>query len=301
MPLNASRGPVGVLGVHPLRMGSPFTTEQMNLLEAFAAQAAVAIECDRLADEANAAQVQAEAEKSRSALLSSVSHDLRTPLAGICGAASSLLEEDQRLTPEARRDLAESVYEESNRLSRLVTNLLEMTKLESGAVKLKKEPCPVDEIVGSALTRLEKSFGEHPVATNIPADFPPVPVDVILMEQVLVNLLENAIKHTPPRTPIEISAALDGKQAVISVSDRGPGLGTGDLQRVFDKFYRGKARNSGGAGLGLSICKAAVEAHGGKISAENRSGGGALFKVSLPLSNAGFPNMTRQEESEKAG
>jgi two-component system sensor histidine kinase KdpD len=299
VPLNANRGPVGVLGIHPARLGSPLSSEQMNLLEAFASQAALAIECDRLADKAGAAQVQAETEKSRNALLSSVSHDLRTPLAGILGAASSLLEEDERLTPAARRDLAESIHEESRRMSRLVGNLLEMTRLDAGAVQLKKEPCPVEEIIGSALTRLEKPLDGRQVSAHIPANFPPVPMDVILMEQVLVNLLENAAKHTPPGSAIEISAAVADHVAVLEVADHGPGLAAGDERRVFEKFYRGKTPGgtpggTGGAGLGLSICKAAVEAHGGRISAENRAGGGAVFKITLPLRDGGAPAMLPQ-------
>ncbi|HEY3320534.1 MAG TPA: sensor histidine kinase KdpD [Planctomycetota bacterium] len=284
IPLIANRGSVGVLGIRPARLGRPLSVEQMNLLETFASQAALAIECDRLADEANASQVQAETEKSRNALLSSVSHDLRTPLAGICGAASSLLEGDQRLTPAARQELAESIYEQSNRMSRLVTNLLEMTKLESGAVKVNKEPCPLEEVVGGALTRLEKTLDGREVSTRIPADFPLVPVDVVLLEQVFFNLLDNAAKYTPPKSAIEITASMVAGDAVVEVSDHGPGLAAGDEKRVFEKFYRGNAYHSaGGVGLGLAICRAIVEAHGGKISAANRAGGGAAFRFSLPL------------------
>ena len=162
VPLNGTRGPVGVLAVRPLHAGRPLTPDLLQLLEAFATQAGMAIESDRFADEARKAQLEVEMEKSRNALLNSVSHDLRTPLSAITGAASTLLEQDDRMPAAARRELAETISEEAAHLSRLVTNLLEMTRLESGAAKVKKEPCPIEEVVGSALTRMEKQLSGHP-------------------------------------------------------------------------------------------------------------------------------------------
>ncbi len=284
VPLNGTRGPVGVLAVRPLHAGRPLTPDLLQLLEAFGTQGGMAVESDRFADEARKAQLEVEVEKSRNALLNSVSHDLRTPLSAITGAASTLLEHDEPITPSARRELAETISEEAAHLSRLVTNLLEMTRLESGAAKVKKEPCPIEEVVGSALTRMEKQLSGHPVTTHIPAELPLVPLDVVLTEHVFINLLENAAKYTPAGSPIEISATASDQQVTVEIADRGPGISPGDEKKIFEKFYRGKlAGSASGVGLGLTICRAIVEAHGGKIWAENRPGGGASFRFTLPL------------------
>ncbi|MCY3022411.1 MAG: sensor histidine kinase KdpD [Planctomycetota bacterium] len=306
VPLSATRGPVGVLGVHPVHQGRLLGAEQMHLLEAFASQTALAIECDRLSDEAQGAHLAAEAERSRNALLSSVSHDLRTPLAGICGAASSLLEKGDRLEPAARRELTESIQDEAERMARLVGNLLEMTKLDSGATRVRKEWCPLEEVVGGALTRLEKVLGQRRITTRIPADLPEVPLDVILVEQVFVNILENAAKYTPPGSPVDIVASANDKEVSVEIADCGPGLAPGDEKKVFEKFYRGKATGArqgwrgtpGGVGLGLAICRAIIEAHGGRISAANRPGGGAVFRFTLPL--AGESPMPKGPPEEPA-
>ena len=286
VPLNASRSPVGVLGVHAVHQGGKLALEQMHLLESFASLAALAIECDRLAGEAQKAQVDAETEKSRNALLSSVSHDLRTPLASICGAASSLLEKEGRLDEASRRELLEAILNDAGHMTRLIGNLLQMTQLESGATKIRKEWCPIEEVVGGALTRLEKQLGRRRVRVCLPDGASLVPLDVILIEQVFVNLLENAIKYTPPGSPLEISAAAGEKEMVFEVGDHGPGLAPGDEKKVFEKFYRGKApRSAGGVGLGLTICRAIIEAHEGRIWAESRPGSGAVFRFALPLSS----------------
>jgi len=283
VPLNANRGPMGVLGVH-VRQGRSLGTEQLHLLEAFASQVALAIECDRLADEARKAQVEVETEKSRNVLLSSVSHDLRTPLASICGAASSLLVRAGHLDDASRRELLETILDEGGRMTRLIGNLLEMTRLESGATKIRKEWCPLEEVIGGALTRMEKQLGRRKVGTSLPPDLPLVPLDVVLIEQVFVNLIENAVRYTPPDSPLEISAAARGNELVVEVADRGPGLAPGDEKLIFDKFYRGKtAQHSAGVGLGLAICRAIIAAHQGRIWAENRPGGGAVFRFALPL------------------
>ena len=284
VPLNGTRGAVGVLAVRPLHAGLPLTPDLLQLLEAFATQAGMAVESDRFADEARKAQVEVEMEKSRNALLNSVSHDLRTPLSAITGAASTLLVQGDQMPPPARRELAETISEEAAHLSRLVTNLLEMTRLESGATKVKKELCPLEEVLGSALTRMEKQLKGHPVTTHIPADLPMAPLDVVLTEHVFINLLENAAKYTPDGSPIEVSAAASDREVTVEVADRGPGISPGDEKKIFEKFYRGKlAGSASGVGLGLTICRAVVEAHGGKIWAENRPGGGASFRFTLPL------------------
>jgi two-component system sensor histidine kinase KdpD len=282
LPLLTPKGKVGVLGAYasqPSRLPSP---DQMHLLETFANQTALAIERAQLTDETEQARVQIETERLRSSLLSSVSHDLRTPLAAITGAASGLLEREHNLDPHGR-ELAQVAYEEAERLNRLVSNLLEMTRLESGNVKVEKEWQPLEEVVGTTLLRLERLFEGRPLKTNLPDDLPLVPIDAVLIEQVLVNLLENAVKYTPADSPISLSAWVEDQEVVVEVADRGPGLPAGDEQRIFDKFYRVRPTTASGVGLGLAICRAVIETHGGRIWAENRAGGGAAFRFTLPL------------------
>ncbi|HEX9074461.1 MAG TPA: DUF4118 domain-containing protein, partial [Anaerolineae bacterium] len=279
MPLTGSHGTVGVLGVQPantLHVGLP---EQMHLLETFANQTALAIERANLVEESQKAKVQIETERMRNALLSSISHDLKTPLAAITGAASSLIED----TTGECRDLAQTIAEEADRLNRLIRNLLDMTRLEAGAVQVRKEWHALEEIVGAALTRLDNRLQGHPVTTHIPADLPLVPLDSVLIEQVLVNLLENALKYTPAGSPFEISASITDSHVMVRVADRGPGIPPGDEERIFDKFYRARPNGGGGVGLGLTVCRGIVQAHGGKIWAQNRDGGGAVFQFTLPL------------------
>jgi two-component system sensor histidine kinase KdpD len=284
LPLGASRGVLGVLGLRPADPASLATPEHLHQLEAFVSQTALALERAHLAGEAQRAQVRAETELMRSSLLSSVSHDLRTPLASITGAASSMLETEGQLDAGTRRELLETIYEEAERLSRLVQNLLQMTRLESGALRVSKEWHPLEEIVGAALGRLAKPLLARPVTTHLPQDLPFVPMDDVLIEQVLINLLDNAVKHTPNGSPIEISAWAGDGLMTVEVADRGPGLGPGEEQRVFDKFFRGRTGSSRGIGLGLAICRGIVEAHGGRIWAENRPEGGVAFRFTIPLS-----------------
>lgn len=281
IPLLTPRGKIGVLGVYPSQPSHFLSPDQLHLLETFANQTALAVERARLTDETEQAQVQIETERLRSSLLSSVSHDLRTPLAAITGAASGLLEREHNLDPRGR-ELAQVAYEEAERLNRLVSNLLEMTRLESG-VSVEKEWQPLEEVVGTTMLRLERLVGKRPLTIYLPDDLPLVPIDAVLIEQVLVNLLENAIKYTPANSPIDLSARAEGQEVVVEVADRGPGLPPGDEERIFDKFYRARLTTASGVGLGLSICRAVIEAHGGRIWAENRAGGGAVFRFTLPL------------------
>jgi two-component system sensor histidine kinase KdpD len=286
LPLTASRGAVGVLAVRPPDPRGLENPERLRLMETFADQLAQALERAQLAEEAQRAQVQAESERLRSSLLSSVSHDLRTPLAAITGAASSLLEGNDALAATTRQDLLETIREEAERLNRLVHNLLDMTRLESGALQLKKEWHPLEEVVGAALGRLEKQLRDRPLITRFPADLPLVPIDGVLLEQLLINLLDNAAKYTPPKSSIEIGAWASNGSVTVEVADRGPGLAPGDEQRVFDKFYRGGGAGSRGVGLGLAICRGIAEAHGGRIWAERRDAGGVAFRFTIPLTGS---------------
>jgi two-component system, OmpR family, sensor histidine kinase KdpD len=283
LPLVGSRGTIGVLAVRPDQPNRLLAPEQMHLLETFAGQIALAIERALLAQDTQRAQVQAETERLRNMILSSVSHDLRTPLATITGAASSLLQGKESLGPASHQELIRAIYDEANRLDRQVKNLLDMTRLEAGAVHLQKEWHPLEEVVGAALTRLEGRLKGRPVKTQFPPNLPLVRIDGVLIEQVLINLLENGLKYTPPESPIDLSAFEVDKAILFEIADRGPGLPQGEEQRIFDKFYRADSTREGGVGLGLTICRGIIEAHGGCIWAENRSGGGAVFRFTLPL------------------
>src|SRR5262249_39094792 len=282
LPLQAPRGPVGVLGVRPADRHALDSPDQLHQLETFANQTALAIERAQLADEAQQNQVRMETERLRNSLLSSVSHDLRTPLATITGAATTILENGAKLNDRTRRGLLESVRDEAERLNRLVQNLLEMTRLESGALQLRKEWHPLEEVVGAALSRLGKELGDRRVETRVPPDLPLVPIDDVLVEQVLVNLLDNAVKYTPGGSPIRIIATSTGEAVTVEVADHGPGLPRGEEDKVFEKFYRGMPGGRG-AGLGLAICQGIVKAHGGNIWAQNLPEGGVAFLFTLPL------------------
>ena len=286
LPLQAPRGPVGVIGVRPADRHALDAPDQLHQLETFANQTALAIERAQLADEAQQNQVRMETERLRNSLLSSVSHDLRTPLATITGAATTILENGAKLNDRTRQGLLESVREEAERLNRLVQNLLEMTRLESGALQLRKEWHPLEEIIGAALSRLGKELGDRRVETRVPPDLPLVPIDDVLIEQVLVNLLDNAVKYTPGGSPIRIMATATDEAVTVEVADHGPGLPRGEEDRVFEKFYRATPGGRG-AGLGLAICQGIVRAHGGNIWAQNLPEGGVAFLFTLPL--AGKP------------
>ncbi|MFN8444890.1 MAG: sensor histidine kinase KdpD [Caldilineaceae bacterium] len=285
LPLLAASGAVGVLAVRPSNPQLLLDPDQMHLLETFANQTSVAIERAQLADETQEAQVQIETERLRNSLLSSVSHDLRTPLASITGAATSLLQEGEILTPADRQELTATIAEESERLNQLVANLLEMTKLESGAIAVKKEWQPLEEVIGAALTHLKTRLNGRPLIVELPPDLTLVPLDEVLIEQVLINLIENAIRYTPTGSAIEISAKNSEDAVIVSVADHGLGIPPDTAERIFDKFFRAPANNMlRGSGLGLTICRGIINAHGGHIWSENRSdGSGAIFSFTLPL------------------
>ncbi|HVX61607.1 MAG TPA: sensor histidine kinase KdpD [Pirellulales bacterium] len=303
IPLVGSQGPIGVLGIKPQGREQFELHEQRQLLETFASQIAGAIERDQLAAQVQAVLVQAEAERLRSSLLSSVSHDLRTPLAVITGASSSLLQAGDALDETTRRELYQTIYDDGRRLSRLVDNLLDMTRIESGSVKVRREWQLIEEVIGSALHQVRAQLAGRNVTTSVPGELTLVPLDDVLIEQTLINLLENAAKYSPPGTPIDVHARQEEGKIIVEVHDRGPGLPPGEEDRVFEKFFRGAAAATdgrAGAGLGLAICKAIVAAHGGRIWAENRSGGGARFCFSLPVGTEPPPLADEQELIRKA-
>jgi len=278
----ASGGIVGVLGLKPRDAQRFASLEQRRQVDAFAVQLAMALERAELAEETERARREVETEQLRSSLLSSVSHDLRTPLAVITGTAGTLLEKPSEISEPTRRELVQTILDEAERLNRLIRNLLDMTRLESGAVALKRELLPLEELVGSALNRLERRLEGREVKVALPADLPLVPCDPILLEQALINLLENAVKYGAD--PIEISAASYPEEVMIEIADRGAGIPPGEEERIFEKFHRAAHEGSpGGVGLGLAICRAIAVAHGGRIRASNRDGGGAVFRLFLPV------------------
>ena len=283
LPLKGSRGSLGVLGVRPHSPTQWLEADQRQLLEAFATQTALALERSLLAEQSTAERQRTDQERLRNALLSSISHDLRTPLGVITGAVSTALETPD-ISDSTRRDLLISAQEEAQRLHRLVSNLLDITRLEAGALELHTEWIPMEEVVGAALNRRELGSEIARVRTHLPEDLPMIAMDAVLMEQVLVNLIDNALKYSPPGSPVDIKAWAAGKSLTLSVADQGPGIAPGEEARIFEKLVRGEAGASRpGAGLGLAICKGIVAAHGGQIQAVNHPQGGAQFLISLPL------------------
>jgi two-component system sensor histidine kinase KdpD len=284
LPMLTPRGPIGVLGIRPSSDERILTTDQQRTLNSFTNQAALAIERAQLVEKARAAELLQVTEKLQRSLLDSVSHELRTPLVTITGALSALEEDGARLDAAAVHSLVAAAREEAERLNRLVANLLSMTRLEAGAMHLALQDADVEDLVGSALDMLGPRSNGRRIETAIPPDLPMVPVDFVLIVQVLVNVLDNAIKYSPTETPIRILAGRAGGSVYIGVTDRGSGIPTADLDRVFDKFYRVQRQgDASGTGLGLSICRGIVEAHGGRIWAEAEPEGGAKITLSLPV------------------
>jgi two-component system sensor histidine kinase KdpD len=285
LPLNAFKRCIGVLGLRPLETRQLQIPEQMHLVEALVNQAAVAMERVQLATAAQDAGVQFESERVRNVLLSAISHDFRTPLATIIGSASTLRDSAPgRLDEQQRATLLDVLLQEAERMNRLIGNLLDLTRLSEGGIELKREGFAIDELIGAVLGRLRTQLAQHPVTLDLADPLPLVHGDEVMIEQVLANLLENAVKHTPAGTPIEISAFAAGSLLDVTVRDHGPGFTHGDEERVFAKFHQARPEGAqSGFGLGLAICKAIVEAHGGTIVAGNAPGGGAAFRFTLPL------------------
>jgi two-component system sensor histidine kinase KdpD len=286
LPMATGRGPVGVVGLDSERQGPLLGPDQRRLFNALADQAALAVERVTLAEDVERARVAAEAEKLRSALLTSISHDLRTPLASVLGSATSLRNYRHALDEAAQDELIATIQEEAERLNRFIANLLDMTRLEAGAIEPRTDLVDLGDIVGSALQRAAKVLARHRVAVDLAPDLPMLKLDPVLFEQVLFNLLDNAAKYAPAGSEIGLSARRDGKAVRFDVADEGDGIPTGDLERIFDKFYRVPAGDNRrvGTGLGLAICRGFVEALGGVITAANRADRrGAVFTITLPV------------------
>lgn len=287
IPLLTLSKTVGVMGIM-LKNNSAFTFDQIfRVLEAFAAQTAIALERVSLSQQAEQAQILRARQKLERALLNSVSHDLRSPLATITGVLTSVLEEGDLLSEQVRRELLENAKEEAARLNRFVGKLLDITRLEARGVILKKLPCDVQDLIGCALAAIDRQLKGRTIDVGLMPDLPLVAMDMALMNQVLINLLDNALKYSPPDCTVGISARCDDVNLIIQVLDSGSGVPDSELKRIFEKFYRIPDPESvSGTGLGLSICNGIVEAHGGRIWASNQPDGGFMITVELPLKSS---------------
>jgi two-component system, OmpR family, sensor histidine kinase KdpD len=283
LPLLGTTRTFGVLAVRPSQRRRLLLPEQQHLLETFAGQIALAIERAHLAEDAESARVKAETESLRNTLLGSISHDLRTPLAVIAGASSALNDPTLAMDAATRARLASSIEDKAKEMSELISNVLDLMRFEAGEVKLRRDWQTIDDLVGTALGRLDERLAVSTVDVKLPNDLPAVNVDGPLITQVLTNLIDNAAKHTPTASTIRIGATIDGHMVRVTVDDNGPGLPPGDPERLFAKFQRGRDESIvGGAGLGLAICRAIINAHGGRITAAQRPEGGAHFEFTLP-------------------
>ncbi|MBV9044449.1 MAG: GAF domain-containing protein, partial [Alphaproteobacteria bacterium] len=286
LPMSTGRGTVGIVGLDNDKPGLLLTPDQRRLFDALADQAALAIERINLAGEIDRSRLAAETERLRAALLTSISHDLRTPLASILGSATSLKSQRGALDAVAQAELVDTIQEEAERLNRFIANLLDMTRLESGAVEPRLELTEIGDVVGSALRRASKVLVHHAVDVSLAANLPPVKVDAVLFEQILFNLLDNAAKYAPRDTRISITGVVAGNSVRLEVADQGDGIPLTDVERIFDKFYRAQAgdRQRAGTGLGLPIARGFVEAMDGTITAGNLTEGtGAVFTIVLPV------------------
>jgi two-component system sensor histidine kinase KdpD len=284
--MKTGRGNVGVVGLDSDRSGPLLNPDQRRLFDALADQSALAIERVNLAQDVDRARIAAETEKLRSSMLTSISHDLRTPLASILGSATSLKTYRSTLNESEQNQLVETIQEEAERLNRFISDLLDMTRLEAGAIQPKSEIVDLSDIVGSALRRAQTIVASHKIKIDLQPDLTMVKLDPVLFEQVLFNLLDNAAKYAPDGTTISVTAEQSGQSIAVRVLDEGDGIPEGDLERIFDKFYRVRAsdRQRAGTGLGLAICRGFVEAMGGRISAANRDDRkGAVFTIRLSV------------------
>jgi two-component system sensor histidine kinase KdpD len=285
VPMIVASEPVGLVFCRGIDVRDVSSTAQLRLLEAFANNAAIALQRLIIGDEARETQHRIDAVRLRNVMLSSMSHDFRTPLASITGAVTTLIDSGASIDQETRTDLMHSIREDADHLEVQVRNMLDVTRLESGNLQVERDLHTLEEVVGCALTRLERSLASRSIKIEIPPDLPMVAMDALLIEQMLVNLLENASRYTPPGSPIEISAADHDEWIRITIADHGPGIPAAEREVVFKKFYRGAgAKVRGGSGLGLAICRAIAQLHGGFVWADDRPDGaaGAAFLIDLP-------------------
>ncbi len=285
VPVRVHGQPAGVLVLVLRPESQGMTGANARLLSAVAKQLGLGIERQRLRKEATEVEILRRADDLKTALINAVSHDLRTPLASIMTSAGSLRSTDVHWTNQERAEFAEAIEEETKRLNRIVQNLLDLSRIEAGILRPDKTPSSIRESVDTVLERLRSVAAGHHIVVTIPQQVPLVPMDPVEIDQVLTNLIENAVKYTPPGTTIEISASQANGAVSIEVADNGPGIAPASLPRVFEAFYRDpeQGKKTGGSGLGLAVVKGLVEAHGGTITAENREGGGARFRFTLPL------------------
>ena len=287
LPLLGSHATLGVLAVQAANRRRVLLPEQRHLLETFAGQIALALERVQLAHAAESSRIEAETESLRNTLLASISHDLRTPLAVIAGAGSTLADPGNQLDLDGRRRLAQSIESRARDMSDLISNVLDLTRFEANRLVLRRDWQTIDDLIGAAFERCGARLRDHNVEIALPPDLPPVHVDAALTVQLLGNLFENAAKYTPTGTRVVVAARADERNLEVIVEDDGPGLPPGDTDRLFNKFQRGRSESEvTGAGLGLAICRAIARAHGGDIRAANRVGGGARFEVILPVAEA---------------
>ena len=283
LPLGDAARALGVLGVRPKSRRRVTLPEQLHLLETFAGQVGLALERENLAAQAEGARLAAQGESLRNTLLASISHDLRTPLAVMAGAGSTLATHGAELDAASRRALAASIESRAREMSELISNVLDLTRFEAGVPALRREWESLDDLAAVALQRLEPRLGQHCVELAFPADLSPVYVDASLVVQVFANLFDNAAKYTPPGSRVTVTAVAEPSVVRVSVDDDGPGLPPGDPARLFDKFQRGDGEGSiAGVGLGLAICRAIIQAHGGEIRAGTHAPHGARFEFTLP-------------------
>ncbi len=281
LPLLTPNRIVGVIGIRT-RENDRLSFDQEALLETFGNQIALVIERELLDEAAEQSAMLRESERLYTTLLNSISHELRTPIATIMGASSSLLAPQTRANDKIQEQLTSDIQDAADRLNRLVENLLDMSRLDSGRLKLKHDWCDVSDVIGVSVKRVEKCLTVRPVVIHIEPNLPLVQMDFVLMEQVIVNLLDNICNYTPVGTKVAISTDLKDEWLSIIISDNGPGLPADDVERIFEKFYRVPGTATGGTGLGLSICRGLVEAHGGTLTATNKKTGGAMFTIRLP-------------------
>jgi two-component system, OmpR family, sensor histidine kinase KdpD len=280
--MSGPRYPVGVIGVR-VRHNEKLGIDQEILLENFIAQIASAVERELLNEVTKKSIVVAESEKLYKTLFNSISHELRTPIAAIMGASENLLAGQESHAFGATKELSTEIHIAAERLNRLVANLLDMTRLESGMIQPKQDWCDIRDIINVTIKGLEREIANHSIAVKVQDDLPLMKLDFGLMEQALTNLVYNAIVHTPRGTSIEINARAENSQCIITVADNGPGIPRPDINKVFNKFYRAAGTTTGGTGLGLPIAKGFIEAHKGTLSVRNRSAGGTEFKIEVPI------------------